>query len=180
MKKKIITLVIMSLFIGIIISHTISGISNNDNIPIVENDEELLNSFFDRYIKLLMRFAHKPSVSACVIVNESIVWSGGFGLYDIENNKMATTDPLYLMASISKTVTATALMQLYEKGHFDLDDDVNDFLPFSFRNPNYPENPITFRMLLSHRSSLASDNYDQLCTSIIPGDPDIPSIPIHG
>jgi CubicO group peptidase (beta-lactamase class C family) len=68
-------------------------------------------------------------------------------------------------------------MQLYDQGLFDLDDDVNNFLPFSLRNPNFPDIPITFRMILSHRSSLASDNSDRLCCSIIPGDPDIPSYP---
>jgi CubicO group peptidase (beta-lactamase class C family) len=46
-------------------------------------------------------------------------------------------------------------MQLWEQGLFDLDDDVNNYLPFSLRNPNYPDDPITFRMLLAHHSSLS-------------------------
>jgi len=49
-------------------------------------------------------------------------------------------------------------MQLWEQGLFDLDDDVNDYLPFSVRNPNYPDTPLTFRMLLSHRSSISGNN----------------------
>ena len=171
MKKKIIALVIMILFIGIIISSATTGYSR------IECDEESNEFLFDKYITFLMKFAHKPSVSACIIINDSVVWSKGYGLYDIENNKPATPDTLYLMASISKTVTATALMQLYDQGLFDLDDDVNDYLPFSLRNPNFHDTSITFRMLLSHRSSLASDNSDRLCCSIIPGDPDIPSYP---
>jgi len=48
-------------------------------------------------------------------------------------------------------------MQLYERGFFDLDDDVNDYLNFNLRNPKYPDKEITFRMLLSHQSSLAVD-----------------------
>ncbi len=171
MRKKIIALVIMTLFIGIIISSATTGYSR------IEYDEESNEFLFDKYITFLMKFAYKPSVSACIIINDSVVWSKGYGLYDIENNKPATPDTLYLMASISKTVTATALMQLYEQELFDLDDDVNDYLPFSLRNPNFLDTSITFRMLLSHRSSLASDNSDRLCTSYIPGDPDIPSYP---
>jgi CubicO group peptidase (beta-lactamase class C family) len=58
-------------------------------------------------------------------------------------------------------VTATALMQLYEKGAFGLDDDVNGFLPFPVRNPTFPDQPITFRMLLAHASSI-TDNWDQI------------------
>ena len=124
-----------------------------------------------------MKLAHKPSISTCIIIKDCVVWSKGYGLNDIENKKPATPDTLYLLASISKTVVATAIMQLYEQGLFDLDDDVNDYLPFSLRNPNYPDTSITFRMLLSHRSSLASDNSDRLSISYIPGDPDIPSYP---
>jgi CubicO group peptidase (beta-lactamase class C family) len=177
MKKKIIALIITAMFIGITISTANIGSSRNDKINKLEYDGDLNEFLFDIYMTFLMKLAHKPSVSACIIVDDSVVWSRGYGLYDIENNKPATPDTLYLLASISKTVAATALMQLYEQGFFDLDDDVNDYLPFSLRNPKYPDIPITFRMLLSHRSSIASDNSDRLCLSYIPGDPDIPSYP---
>ena len=177
MKKKIIALIIMTIFIGIIIIPATNGSSKNDKLitskPGIESNEFL----FDRFIDLLMKLSHKPSISACIIINNNVRWSKGYGLYDVENNKPATSDTIYLMASISKTITATALMQLYEQGHFDLDDDVNDYLPFSLRNPNFPDIPITFRMILSHRSSLASDNSNRLCLSYIPGDPDISSYP---
>ena len=52
------------------------------------------------------------------------------------------------IGSISKTVTATAAMQLWEKGKFELDDDINQYLPFSVRNPLHPGNLISFRSLL--------------------------------
>jgi len=175
MKKNLIVIVIVALFIGITFSPVTIGY--NRNFQMSEYSEELNELLFNKYITFLMMLAHKPSVSACIIINDSVVWSKGYGLYDIENNKQATTDTLYLLASISKTVTATALMQLYEQKLFDLDDDVNDYLPFNLRNPNFPDIPLTFRMLLSHRSSLASDNSDRLCLSYIPGDPDIPSYP---
>ncbi|KOY87160.1 hypothetical protein AD998_14285 [bacterium 336/3] len=60
----------------------------------------------------------------------------------------------YRIASVSKTITTIALMQLWEKGLFKLDDDINKYLGFSLRNPYYPDIPITFRMLLSHTSSI--------------------------
>ena len=61
---------------------------------------------------------------------------------------------LFLLASVSKMVTATALLQLYDDGAFQLDDNINDHLPFSVSVPN--ENaPITFRMLLTHTSGIA-------------------------
>jgi CubicO group peptidase (beta-lactamase class C family) len=122
---------------------------------ILGNQESL--GIFDRLITFLMKIGRFPSLSACIIDANEIVWSNGYGFYDLENEKTATTDTVYNIASISKTITSTALMQLYEQGLFDLDDDVNDYLPFSLRNPNFPDVPITFRMLLSHQSSLAED-----------------------
>jgi CubicO group peptidase (beta-lactamase class C family) len=46
------------------------------------------------------------------------------------------------------------MMQLWEKELFDLDEDVNNYLPINIRNPNFPDDPITFRMLLAHQSSI--------------------------
>jgi CubicO group peptidase (beta-lactamase class C family) len=59
-----------------------------------------------------------------------------------------------MLSSISKTITATALMQLYEQGKFDLDEDINNYLDFRVYNPTYQWDPISFRMLLAHQSSL--------------------------
>lgn len=110
---------------------------------------------FDEEIIKLMEIARFPSLSACIIKNNTVVWSKGYGLCDIRNNKEAVSDTINLAGSISKTITATAIMQLWEKGLFDLDDDVNEYLPYNLRNPKYPDIPITFRMLLAHQSSLS-------------------------
>ena len=60
----------------------------------------------------------------------------------------------FRIASISKLVSAIGLMKLHELGAFQLDDDVSTALGFSLRNPAFPNTPITYRMLLTHRSSL--------------------------
>jgi CubicO group peptidase (beta-lactamase class C family) len=61
-----------------------------------------------------------------------------------------------MLASVSKTITAVALMSLLEnpKLGISLDDDIDDELPFTVRNPSFPDQPITYRMLLTHTSSL--------------------------
>jgi CubicO group peptidase (beta-lactamase class C family) len=58
------------------------------------------------------------------------------------------------IASISKTVTATAVMQLWEDGRVNLDQDINAHLPFEVRNPHHPGESITVRQLLTHTSSI--------------------------
>ena len=115
---------------------------------------EVLANEEDNIAKIMKQLGI-PSISAGIIKNNSIVWYKGYGHYDKFFRRKPTVNTNYLAGSTSKAVTATALMQLYEQGKFDLDDDVNDYLPFSLRNPNYPDEPITFRMLLSHQSSLS-------------------------
>ena len=63
-----------------------------------------------------MKLGHMPSLSACIIKNNSVVWSNGYGFYDLKNKKEASADTIYMAGSISKSFTATALMQLYEQG----------------------------------------------------------------
>jgi CubicO group peptidase (beta-lactamase class C family) len=67
------------------------------------------------------------------------------------------------MASISKTFMATAIMQLWEKGLIDLDADINNYLPsgFTVRNPNFPNDKITVRNLMTHTSGIR-DNWNIL------------------
>lgn len=65
-----------------------------------------------------------------------------------------TSKTRFRAASVSKMFTGFTIMQLVDEGKLKLDEDVSDLLGFKLRNPNYPETPITVRMLLSHTSSL--------------------------
>ena len=99
-----------------------------------------------------------PSLAACIIKADSIVWQNYYGFVDAAKTTAPTAETVYYLASISKTVTATAIMQLWERGLLDLDADINGYLPFTLRNPNFPDTPITTRHLLTHRSGLAWPN----------------------
>ena len=105
----------------------------------------------DSQIQEIMEQHYIPSTTVVVIRNDSIVWSKGYG----EQQRL---DLVYMVGSVTKTFTATAIFQLYERGLLSLDDDVNDYLPFSFRHPNYTDTPITFKMLLQHTSGLSKDS----------------------
>ncbi len=108
----------------------------------------------DNQILDIMDKHYIPSTTVAVVRNNSIIWAKGYG-------EQQQLDLIYMIASVTKTFTATAIFQLYERDIIDLDDDVNDYLPFSLRHPSYPDTPITFRMLLQHTSGLskASDMY---------------------
>jgi len=76
------------------------------------------------------------------------------GLADIAAGRTITADDPVRIASISKLVTAIAVMRLVEQHKLDLDADVSVLLGWRLRNPAFPDVPITLRLLLSHRSSL--------------------------
>lgn len=93
---------------------------------------------------------------------------GVSGLADIATGRAATADDPVRVASISKLVTAIAVLRLVEQGRLDLDADVSRMLGWRLRNPAYPSVPVTLRLLLSHRSSL-TDGIDY----VLPLDADL-------
>lgn len=117
-------------------------------------DNKIEDNLLDVQIILLMRLISIPSLIVCIINNDSIAYIKSYGYTNYYQKIKTSIDDNFLVGSISKTVTATALMQLCEKGFFDLDDDINKYLPFEIKNSKYPDRNITFRMLLSHQSSL--------------------------
>lgn len=131
-----------------------------------QKDESLsANTKEELDAKLKKEVARKSitSISYCVVKNDKILYSNALGFADKNRNKLATDSTRYLIASVSKTITAVVLMQLAEQNLISLNDDINQYLPFSIRNPSFPNNKITFRMLLSHTSSI-SDNFQNTLT----------------
>ncbi|WP_229221098.1 serine hydrolase domain-containing protein [Dyadobacter endophyticus] len=104
---------------------------------------------------------HVPGLAAAKVENGKISWTRYYGFQNMEQKIPVSDSTVFHIASISKTVTAAAVMQLEAKGYFKLDDDINRYLPFQVVNPSFPAAPITFRQLLRHRSSIA-DNMDYL------------------
>ena len=89
-----------------------------------------------------------------------------YGKADVERNKPVRPDTIYRIYSMTKPLTSTAIMMLYEEGRFQLDDPISKFIP-AFANPRVyaggsrgkidtvpAEREITFRDLLSHTSGL--------------------------
>ena len=87
-----------------------------------------------------------PGLSAAIVLDGEPRWSGGFGMADLENFSPATSSTLYRLGSISKPISATAILQLREQGKLDLDAPVQKYCP------EFPQKewPITTRQLLGH------------------------------
>lgn len=145
------------LFFGIVliilignISPIISGLEGN-----ILNKSETKFDDFDSKIEEYMKMGKMPSLVCCIIKNNTTVWSDAYGYRDYYKRIETTIDTVYPIASVTKSITATAIMKLKESGLIGLDDNVSKYLGFDLKNPNYPEVNITFRMLLAHDSSIA-------------------------
>lgn len=108
----------------------------------------------DADIRAHMREGHIPGLAACIVKDGEVAWARGYGLLHVARDLPATAATVFMLASISKTFIATAVMQAIEDGLFELDDDVNELLPFDVRTPEHPDVAITLRMLLTHTSSI--------------------------
>jgi serine beta-lactamase-like protein LACTB len=97
-----------------------------------------------------------PGIAAAVVLQSELVWSAGYGMADLENYVPATSATLFRLASISKPITATAVLQLAERGKLDLDAPVQKYCP-AFPQK---EAPITTRELLGHLGGIRHYNKD--------------------
>lgn len=87
-----------------------------------------------------------PGLSVAVVTDRRLRWSNGYGLADVENYVPAKSTTVYRLGSISKSITATAVMQLAERGKLDLDAPIQKYCP-AFPQKQWP---ITARLLLGH------------------------------
>lgn len=93
-------------------------------------------------------------VSVAVVKNRKLKYTHSFGLKNRETNTPLNDTDIFRIASISKSFSATSVMQLVQAGKVSLEDDVSNLIGFPVRNPNFPDKVITLKMLMSHTSSL--------------------------
>lgn len=91
-----------------------------------------------------------PGITVSIAQGNHKRWSRGFGLSDIENRVSAKPETMYQLASVSKSITAVAALQLYEDGYLDLNAPIQQYCP------QFPpkETPITTWQLLLHTSGI--------------------------
>ena len=138
MRKKKVILIITACFIYFL-------------TPILARAQE---AAVEESIRAIMSQTNVVGVSVAVVKNNKIIYTQSFGLKNIEANTPLTDDCIFRIASISKSFSATSIMQLIEAKKLSLEDDASNLLGFTLRNPKFPDKVITLKMLLSHRSSI--------------------------
>lgn len=105
---------------------------------------------FEAFAARVMKAQQMPGLSVAV-VHGDFRWSRGFGFADLENQVPATAESSYRMASVTKPMTAVAVLRLADEGKIDLDADVHTYAPFFPRK----KFPITIRQLLAHQGGIS-------------------------
>lgn len=130
------------------------------------------NTDLDDFILEEMEIENAPGMSTLIVKGGEIVWVESYGWADIESGIAVEDSTVFMLASVSKVFTGTALMLLHENGQMDLDLDINRYLPFTIDVPNFIADSITGRMLMTHTASIA-DNDLVMDTYYSNGDPTI-------
>jgi len=115
-------------------------------------------SEIDQRLQTIMQRYQAIGLSVVLVKNNQIYFHKNYGYKNIKDKTSLNDNDIFRIASISKSFTATSLMQLLKQGRCSLDDDFGDLIGFPIRNPNYPEVRITLRMILSHTSSINDQN----------------------
>jgi hypothetical protein len=112
-----------------------------------------------RRVGELLARNHLPGAAVGVVRNGRLAWWHGFGFANLEEERRPDADTVYRVASISKTFTATAIVQLRDRGLLGLDDPLVTHIPelAAVRVHFGTLEQVTLRRLLTHRSGLISE-----------------------
>ena len=118
---------------------------------------ELIRESEDMIIKR-MNSDNLIGVSAAIIINDSVVLKKSYGYADKDNNIPMTENTVVNIASVTKTFTALAVMQLHEKGLLDINKPLNMYLP-QFNPLTRGENldDLTIKSVITHSSGMQTD-----------------------
>ncbi len=108
----------------------------------------------DSLLKQAMQETQTLGLALAVVKNDKLHYVKSYGLKDLETGEKLETDDMFRIASISKSFTATAILQLVDVKRLNLDDDIGELMGFKIRNPKFPNEKISLKMLLSHTSSI--------------------------
>lgn len=123
------------------------------------NPQESTNAFtrhLNEHVPALLRQFDVPGAAIALVRDGEQVWSGAYGLADRAEGRELTTDAVFRVESIAKSVTAWGVMRLVEQGRIELSAPVTRYLDSnSFSGLDEAERAVTVRRLLSHTAGLA-------------------------
>jgi len=172
MKKLLISIMMLSVFIdssfaqsALIYNQLFPGVSTVSEVGFNQVKLQRIDAGFQE----LIAREQIPGAVALVIRNGKVVYEKAFGIADPKTNRSYKVDDIFRIASMSKAITSTAAMILYEQGKFNLDDPISKWIPafknmtilssYNGKDTTYTSVPatrqITVRQLFTHTSGLS-------------------------
>ena len=110
----------------------------------------------DKIGRSLVKEGTVPGVAAALVLDGRVLWRGDWGVSNVENSTAVSSDTLFRIASITKTLTGLAILKLRDDGALSLDDDLAKTVPEIAHVivPTTDASPIRLRHLLTHTSGL--------------------------
>ena len=125
------------------------------------SDAKEVEAFWDAFFSKEIKELHIPGLVFILVKDGEIFFAKGYGVSDLERQTPVIPDKtIFRVGSISKLFTATGVMQLYEKGLINLDEDVNHYLKRFKIAATFPQ-AITAAHLLTHSSGIGELVYGQ-------------------
>lgn len=122
------------------------------------SDPMELGGFLDNEIMAELNDYHVPGAAVSVVKGGQLFFAKGYGFADLQDSKPVVADQtLFMVGSVTKLFTWTAVMQLVEQGRLDLDADVNTYLESLQIPATYPQ-PITLKNLMAHNAGFEDRN----------------------
>jgi CubicO group peptidase (beta-lactamase class C family) len=124
-------------------------------------DDDLTNelALVESWLAVQRAYDRVPGLSAAIVHDQELLWSGASGYADVAGKTPASTDTIYGICSISKLFTGIAVMQLRDQGKLRLDDPMDALLPWFNLVQSHQGSPdITLRSVLSHSSGLPRES----------------------
>ncbi|NQY64698.1 MAG: beta-lactamase family protein [Alteromonadaceae bacterium] len=111
---------------------------------------EITKAQAEKWLTSLYNNTQIPSISAAIGVKEQLMWAGAIGYSDLKNETLADTDSLYRIGSVSKSITASALMRLNERGIIDINNSFYNYV----RDFPRKSDEFTLKNLASHQAGI--------------------------
>lgn len=136
------------LLLSILIVACTSNNKNNNSIPNVKAIDDVMQAFVDS--------GYIPGAVTMVVSKDKILHLGSVGVADYETNSPMETDEIFWIASMTKPITAVALLMLQDEGKLSVDDPVSKYIPEfgSLKTPSGKDANLTITQIMSHTSGL--------------------------
>lgn len=119
---------------------------------------DALKAKYRKSIADKMKKLKVAGASMALVHGKQTVWAEGFGFADVKQQVKATANTKFMLASVTKTFTTTAIMQLHEKGKVNINQPIKNYVPQLNISSRFGKtDPITLKNIMTHHAGLPSD-----------------------